>query len=82
MDSELLIYLNDFFTICCIHYPRLSATKPVVYTKIVKGCGRIIEEKGYQLDPRNIEALRNLEILRSMKAPITATEQCQFIHCC
>lgn len=75
-EMDLLQRLDEFFMICGKYNLRFSATKSVFFTRMVKWCGRIIDRDGYQLDPRNIEALRTME------APITASELCQFIHCC
>lgn len=56
--------------------PPSFRTKSVFYTKKVKWCARIIDEEGYQL------GLRNIEAFRTMVAPITAVEFCQFILGC
>lgn len=74
-ETELLQNLDKFFTTCDNFNLHLSATKSVFHTKKSKRCGRIIDEDGYQLNPQNIEALRTME------APIVASELCQLIHC-
>lgn len=75
-EDMLLENLEKFFRICTRHNLRVSAKKTVLYTKRVKWCGRIIDSEGYQLDPRNMEAIQKME------APINASELCQFVHCC
>lgn len=75
-ENELLQHLCEFFETCAKHNLFLSAKKCEFYTKKVRWCGRIIDSKGYQLDPRNMEAIKTLN------APVNAAELCQFIHCC
>lgn len=75
-EQELLSYLAEFFRICKTHNLYLSAKKCHFFAKEIKWCGRIINSKGYKLDPRNAEGLKN------MHTPETADELCQFIHCC
>lgn len=75
-ESELLSYLRRFFAICKEVGLYLSAKKCRFFAKEIKWCGRIVDETGYRLDPRNAEGLRN------MQSPTTADELCQFIHCC
>lgn len=43
---------------------------------MVKWCGRIIDGNGYQLHPRDREAIRD------MNTQTNVTKLCQFIHCC
>lgn len=68
--------LEKFVKTCDKFNLVLSARKCSFYSNSVKWCGRIIDKDGYRLDPRNVDALRN------MKFPITADELCQFVHCC
>lgn len=75
-EDDLLDSLEKFVEVCDKYNLKLSARKCVFYSKSVRWCGRIIEKDGYTLDPRNIEALRNMHF------PVTADELCQFIHCC
>lgn len=41
-----------------------------------KWCGRIIDDEGYQLDPRNMDSIK------TMNTPVNAADLCQFIQCC
>lgn len=75
-EDSLLDKVEKFLYICDKHDLILSAKKCVFFKKEIKWCGRIIDGDGYRLDPRNIEALKNIH------APQTAGELCEYIHCC
>lgn len=59
-ESELLKHVEGFLKICDEHDLRLSAKKCSFYTNIVKWCGQIVDSSVYNLDPKNIEAIRTL----------------------
>lgn len=69
-------HLNTLLSICREYNLKVSATKGQFFQTKVKCCGRIIDESGYQLDPLNVDAIRNMGV------PSTADKLCQFIHCC
>lgn len=73
--AKLIQCLDKCFSIRKYFHLRHPTTKVLFCTKKVKCCGRIIDGKIYQLNQRNIEALRNME------APITASKLCQFTNC-
>lgn len=75
-ETELLKALESFLSTCVRFNLTLSAKKCSFYSKSIKWCGRIIDSSGYQLDPKNVEALRTMEM------PVSADELCQFVHCC
>lgn len=75
-EDDLTGHLDLFCATCAKYKLYLSAKKCEFYARRVKWCGRIIDSEGYQLDPRNIQAIR------SMDAGTSAAELCQFIHCC
>ena len=68
--------LRQFFEICKEKNLFLSAKKCEFFAKNIRWCGRIISKDGYCMDPRNAEALRDLQL------PTTADELCEFVHCC
>lgn len=74
MENNLLKNLDDFFKICDNQNIRLPATMCCIYTRKVKWWCRTIDESGYHLDPRNIEAVQNMDI------PTNAAELPQFMH--
>lgn len=73
--SELLKYVDGFFVMCGIHNLRLSATKYVFRTKILKGPGRRIDENGFQQEQEIMEALQ------TMKALVIVSNLRKFVHC-
>lgn len=75
-EEELLNKIEKFLYICAKHNLYLSAKKCVFFTSSIKWCGRVIDSEGYRLDPRNAEALSD------MQPPTKADELCEFIHCC
>lgn len=64
-----------FFGICEKRDLKLSAKKRLFYIKEVKFCRRFISDKGYKVDPHNMEAIWH------MTFSTTEDQLCQFIHC-
>ena len=75
-ESELLHFLDRFFSICDQHGLFLSAVKSTFFSQSIRWCGRLISSDGYQLDPSRLTGLCN------MHEPQTANELCEFVHCC
>ena len=73
--SDLLHVLDRFLTICAEKRLLVSAKKSCLYTTSVKWCGRIIDEHGTRMDPRNLDGLSNAS------DPETAVELSQFVNC-
>ena len=54
---------------------KISIKKSNFFTKRVRWCGRLIDGKGYQFDPRNLSGLQNPQL------PQNAGELSEFVHC-
>lgn len=74
--SELLKHLEAFFTICTKQKGRLSPKKGLFPPMKVRWCKRVIDSEGYQLNPRKMQAIRNMD------APTGAAGLCPQISCC
>lgn len=57
-------------SICYLQSLKLSANNCKFYQNQIAGCGHIIVASGYQLDSRNVEAIKNI------KFPVTVDEPC------
>ena len=75
-EEHLLLLLERFFVICCQHGLLLSAKKSVLFARELRWCGRIIDARGYKMDPSNVEGLHNMDL------PRNAAELAQFVYCC
>ena len=71
--GELLDALEKFFAICKRYNLKLHAKKCKLFLFVVRWCGRIISEKGIQLDPSRLQALLDME------NPTLGSELQQFI---
>lgn len=74
-EEKLLTVLGRFFEICDAKNLFLSALKCDLFTRKMKWCGRIVSSDGYSIDPRRLEALKNME------DPKTADELAEFVYC-
>lgn len=74
--EDRLNRLDIFLAICGRQNWKVSAKNCTFYQTKVKWCRLTFDAQGYQMGPRNIEFIRN------MNFPVTADELCQFLQYC
>lgn len=74
-EKELLDSLEIFFEVCTQRRLKISAKKSVLFSKVIRWCGRFIYKDGVTCDPSRLLGLKNTRM------PETSAELSQFVYC-
>lgn len=73
-EKGLLETLKNFFKICPNFDLKMAIKKLHFSLERVRWCGRIIDADGVEMDPKNIEGIRNMDL------PLNAAERSEFVY--
>ena len=72
-EHALLKLLRRFFQMCRDYNLKLHPGKCVLFSKMVRWCGRLISFNGVRFDPRRVQALHDMAL------PVTGADLQQFV---